>query len=152
MSVGGQHRILDHVAHDLAARQRAHIHLLPVRKALARRIFIPLFQRIADAGEVMAELPKAQRDIQHRHTPEHCKRPAQPPQQQPVDGQRDQCRNKHCEAPRHPAVVRFARVEIAAHGQRPRTQPRMDGIAAGQGTCLLDQQSEQDGEETHGGQ
>ena len=56
------------------------------------------------------------------------------------------------EAPRHPAVVRFARVEIAAHGQRPRTQPRMDGIAAGQGTCLLDQQSEQDGEETHGGQ
>ncbi|MNT72277.1 hypothetical protein D3C72_2108610 [compost metagenome] len=59
MAVGGQHRILDHVAHDFAARQRAHIDLLPMRQTLARGIFIALFQRIPNAREMVAELAKA---------------------------------------------------------------------------------------------
>ncbi|MNV98978.1 hypothetical protein D3C71_1942920 [compost metagenome] len=51
--------MLDHVAHDFAARQRAYIDLLPMRQALACGIFIALFQRIPNAREMVAELAKA---------------------------------------------------------------------------------------------
>ena len=102
------------MAHDLAARQRADIHLLPMGQALTRTIFIALFQRITDAGEMVAELAKPQGDIQHRHTPDHRKRPSQQQHQQPVNSEGDQRRYQHSQAPSHPAVVRLARVKVAA--------------------------------------
>jgi len=52
------------MAHDLAARQRADIHLLPMGQALTRTIFIALFQRITDAGEMVAELALTARQVQ----------------------------------------------------------------------------------------
>lgn len=94
-----QYRVLDHMAHDLAARQHAHIHLLPVRQALARHILFATFERVADAGEVVTELPEAQRDIQHRNAPQHRKRPTQSPEQKPVDHQREDCRHHDGQEP-----------------------------------------------------
>ncbi|MPN58563.1 hypothetical protein SDC9_206270 [bioreactor metagenome] len=100
----------------------------------------------------MAELAKTQRDIEHRDVPQHRQGPAHAPQQQPVDAQRHQRWQHHRQAPGHPAVVLATRVEIAAHRKGPRTHASVNGIDAGQGARLLDQQSEQDGEETHGRQ
>ena len=149
MAVCRDDRVFNDMAHDFAAGQHAGIYLLPVRQALPGRVFLTVFQCIADAREMVAELAKAQRNVKHRHTPEHRKRPAQPPHQSPMDGQSHQRGHHHRQAPGHPAVVGFASVEIAAHRQRPRAQAGMDGIGSGQRACLLDQQSEQDGKETH---
>ena len=150
MTVRRQHRILDHVPHDLAARQLGGIDLLPLRQQRPGPRFVALVERVADVGEVVAELPEPQRHVQHRHAPQHRERPAQRPQQQPVNGQRRQRRQHGRQRPGDPAVVRLAGIEVAAHPARPAPQAGVNRVAARQRTGLLDQQGKQDGEKTHG--
>ena len=69
MSVGGKHRILNHMAHDLAAGQFAGIDLAPLGQQLTRGGFIAVVERVANVGEIVAELPEPQRDVQNRHAP-----------------------------------------------------------------------------------
>ena len=103
VAVGGQHRILDHVAHDLAARQFAGIDLLPLRQQFARGGLIAGVQRVADIGEMMAELPEPQRHVQHGHAPKHREGPSERERQQPVHARGSGRRNDHCHASRQPS-------------------------------------------------
>jgi hypothetical protein len=121
-----------------------------VRQALAGALLVAHLQGIADPREVVTELPESQRDVEHRHVPEHGQRPANPPQECGVHGQHERGRHQHRQAPGHPAMVRLARIKIAADRERPGAQASMDRVAARQRTRLLDQQREQDGEKTHG--
>ena len=82
-------RVFNDMAHDFAGGS------MPDSPAASApgapgRVFLTVFQCIADAREMVAELAKAQRNVKHRHTPEHRKRPAQPPHQSPMDGQSHQ--------------------------------------------------------------
>ena len=139
VAVRGQCRVFNDVAHYFAARQITHIDPLPLREQLACTLLIALRQRIADTGVMVAELAKPQRDVQHRHTPQHGKGPTQTPQQQPMDSQRQQCRRYHRQAPCHPCMVPGTGIKAATHTQRPFTQPCMNRIAACQRTSLLKQ-------------
>src|SRR3569623_171640 len=58
---------------------------------------------------------------------------------------------EHGQRPRHPAMLRLARVEVRAGPARPRTQHRVDRGVARQRPHLLDQEREQDGEKAHPG-
>ena len=150
MPVRRQNRIFDHVAHHLAARQVARIHLLPVGQTFARTLLVAFLQRIADTREMVAELAKTQRDVEHRHVPEHGDRPAHTPEQRGMHRKDKQGGHQHGQAPCHPAMVRLARIKIAADRQRPSPQTGMDRVAARQGARLLDQQRKQDGKKAHG--
>ena len=90
MAMRGQHRILDHMAHDLTAGQLAGVDLLPGGQHFAGAVFITIGQRIADLGKVKAELPKTERDVQHGHAPQHGDGPAHKPVEQTVNQQRKQ--------------------------------------------------------------
>ncbi len=76
MAVRGQHGVFDDVAHDLAAWQLAHVHPLPLREQLARKRLVSRIERVANAGEVVAELAEPQRDVEHGDAPQHGNHPA----------------------------------------------------------------------------
>ena len=81
MAMGGQHRILNDVANDFAARQFSRINLTPLGQQRTRRLFVAVVQRIPNVGEVVAELAKAQRDIQNGHAPDKGQQHIDSPQQ-----------------------------------------------------------------------
>ena len=66
MAVRGQQRVLDHVAQQLGARQLARIEVAPLGEQAARLDLVAALERLADVGEVVAELAKAERQVQHR--------------------------------------------------------------------------------------
>ncbi len=149
MPVRRNDRMLDHVAHDFAARQLGGIDALPVRQQRARERLIALVERVADVGEMVAELAKAERHVEHRNAPQHGKRQAQREHQQPVHAQRQQRGHEHREPPGNPSVVRLARIEVAAGPARPRQNAAVHGVVRAQRPHLLDQQRAQDGKEAH---
>ena len=150
MAVSGDHAVLDHMANDFAAREFAHFHLLPFGQSHAGALGVTLFQRVANAGEVIAELPETEREIQHRHIPQQGHGPADPMHQRPMDAKRDGRGHEHGNGPGHPAMGGRSGVEISTDGQSPGARAGMDGVAARQRPRLLDQQCKQNGEKTHG--
>ena len=61
----GQQRVLDHVAQQFGARQLGRVEVAPLGEQLARLELVAALERGADVGEVVAELAKAQREVQH---------------------------------------------------------------------------------------
>ena len=138
------------MAHHFAARHFAGIHLLPVGQSLPRRIFVARVQCIANTREMVAELPKTQRDIEHRHIPQHGHGPANEMQQGKVNAQHHHTGQQHGHEPGQPAVMGLARVKVAAYGHRPGTIASLHQIGPCQRSRLLQQQGDQDGKKTHG--
>jgi len=150
MAVRGQYRVFDDMAHDLAARQVIGIDLLPIGQVLAGLLFVTGFQRMADTGEMVAELAKAQRHIQHQHMPGHRQRPAHQCDQQPMHSHGQGRGQQHRDAPGQPAVALLASIEVAAEPLHPGPHAGIDRIVTRQGLGLLQQQGHQRGEKTHG--
>jgi len=139
VAMRGDHRVFDDVPDDFTARQVRYVDVLPLRQKLPRAFLAALVKRIADAGEVMAELPKPQRQVQKDDIPQHRERHAQGQRQQPVNTQRQQGRHAGRKHPRHPAVVCFARIEIAADPAYPDDRGRIHRVAIADRANLLDQ-------------
>jgi hypothetical protein len=151
MAVRRDDRVFDHMAHDLAARQRADIYLLPVGQALTGAR-LPRPSSSASRMPVKWWLNWRNPSVTYSTATLQSTAKGQP---RPHISAQWMARvtsegTTTAKAPGHPAVVGFASVEIAADRQRPRAQARVDGVGAGQRAGLLDQQSEQDGKETHG--
>ena len=60
-------------------------------KQAARCVFIPSIQRIADIGEMVAELPETQRKVQNDDVPHQRGHPSQPKQQGPMHQGGENC-------------------------------------------------------------
>ena len=150
MAVRGNHRILDHMPHDLAARDLPHLHLLPLRQQFAGLVFVAVFQGFTDTGEVVAELTKTQGDIQQGHIPQHSHPPAQRPLEQPMQEHGQQGGGEDSDAPSHPGLGAGARVEGAHHPSRPVFDRDKDLVLGLEGAGLLQQEGQQDGKKTHG--
>ena len=58
--------MLDHVAQQLGARQLARVEMAPLGEQAPRLDLVAALERVADVGEVVAELAKAERQVQHR--------------------------------------------------------------------------------------
>ena len=71
MPVCSQYGIFDHMADDLAARDIAGINLLPIGQKLSGQGLVATVQGIANIGEVVAELPKPQCQLQNQDVPHH---------------------------------------------------------------------------------
>ena len=149
MPVRRQHRVRDQAAQDLLAWPFGHLHLLPLRQQQPRPRIVATLERVANLGEVVAELPKAQRDIQNRRAPQHRRRPAQRRMQRQIHQQGQQRRQAGRHRPGQPAVVALAGIEIARHPAHPGPRCRMHRVVGRKRPHLLDQQRKQNGEETH---
>ena len=83
------------MAHQFAAWQLAHIDLLPVRQGLACAALVAQVQRVANAREMVAELAKTERDVEHGNVPHDRQRPAHKDHQQHMDAPYQACRQDH---------------------------------------------------------
>ena len=63
MAVRRQQRVLDHMTQQLGARQLAGVEVPPLGQQAARLQFIAPFERRTQVGKVVAELPKAEREV-----------------------------------------------------------------------------------------
>ena len=151
MPVRLQHRIPDDAANQFAARLIAQLHLTPAGQQFPRTILIPGFKRVTDVREMMAELTKAQGDVQQRRAPERGKWPAGKLDQHEMDSKGSQGGHAHGQAPDHPTVVRAPGVEAPAAPAHPASHRRMDQITPRQRSNLLKQQGKQNREKTHVG-
>jgi len=121
MAVCGQQRVLDDVAQQLGARQLAGVQVAPLGQQPTGLVFVTALQRLADVGEVVAELTEAQRQVDHADV-EHQR------QQQAVVGDRgmdapgQQRRHDDRDGPHHAGMLRSARIEVAACPAHPRNQ------------------------------
>jgi hypothetical protein len=120
VAVRRQQRVFDHVAQHLGARQFAGVEVAPFGQALTRQVLVAAVERVADVGEVVAELTKTQREVQHPHVDGQCQQQAVVLGQQ-VQGRHQQCRAQHRHAPHHPGVARLARIEVAPGPSHPDT-------------------------------
>ena len=57
--------MLDHMAQQFGARQLTRVEVAPIGEPLARGDVVAVLERVANVGEVMAELAKPERHIQH---------------------------------------------------------------------------------------
>ena len=60
----GEQRVLDQVAQELLRRQLAGIEVPPFGQQAPRLDLVSALERVADVGEVVAELAKAERHVQ----------------------------------------------------------------------------------------
>ncbi len=149
MAVRCDHRKLDHMSHDFAAGNVPHLHLLPLGQQLARLLFVAFVQRIADVGEVVAELAKAQRHIEQSHVPQGRCEPAHTPVQQTMHQQSQRRRQQGGHAPGHPGQVLYASVQCAGHPAGPGLHQAVDRVVPAQRACLFQHQGQKDGEKAH---
>lgn len=133
------------MAHYFAAWHLAGIDLLPVGQGLTGGKFITGIERIANPREVVAELAKTQRDIEHRDIPQHGCRPAYELHQRPEYAQHDNAGQQHGHRPGKPAMEGLARIKVAAHGHGPGAITGLYQIGSGQRARLFQQQCDQDG-------
>ena len=149
MPVRGEQRLLDHMAQQFGARQLARVQVTPFGQPLARLRLVAALQRVADVGEVVTELPKAERDVEDEHAPrqrQHAVQVRQGKMDAP-DGER----GRECgHAPHHPRVPLAAGVEVASAPAHPRHQHLVHPVAARQGLELLGEERQQHGKKTHG--
>lgn len=150
VTVRRDHRMLDDMPHDLAARQIRRIDVLPVRQQRPRERLVAVFQRVANAGEMVAELAKSQRCIEHGNAPQHGERQTQRQHEQPVHAERDQRGEGDGERPCNPSMVRLAGIEIAADQAGPAEDGAVDRIRVRERPNLLQQQGAQDGKKLIG--
>ena len=148
MAVRGQQRMLDDMAQQLGARQLAGIEMAPLLQHRARALFLALLERVADVGEVMAELAKTQRQVEHHQIPQQGQQHAVVVEQL-EHAEHQQRGHAQRDRPDHPGMVLAAGVEVARRPARPVDQGFMDRIALRQRTQLLDDQGQQDGKKTH---
>ena len=148
MPVRGQQRMLHHVAQDFGARQLAGIEMQPFGQQAAHLVLVATVERVAHVGEVVAELAKAQREVQHCHVEGHGQQQAVVTDAK-VEQRDEKCRHQHRHPPHDPHMARLAGIEVAAGPAHPGHQPVMHPVVARQRLELFDQQREQDGEETH---
>ena len=66
VAMRGEQRVLDQVAEELRRRQLARIEMPPLGEQSARLDLVAALERGADVGEVVAELAKAERQVEHR--------------------------------------------------------------------------------------
>ena len=59
-----QQGMLDHVAQQFGGRQLAGIEMAPLAQEPARLDLVAVVERLADVGEVVAELAKAERQVE----------------------------------------------------------------------------------------
>ena len=128
MAVRSQHRVLNDMAHDFAARQQTGIDLLPIGQQLTRGLFIAHVQGVANGGEMVTELAKTQRHIQNQHAPDKSQQAVHAPQE-PVDAESQQRRQQHRQGPGQPAMLLATGVQVATAPARPGAHTRMQRIA-----------------------
>jgi hypothetical protein len=149
VAVRRQQRMLDHVAQQLGAGQFARVEVAPLGEQAARLVLVATVQGIADVGVVVAELAKAQREVEHADDrwPAPAARCTRARARRSAVSSAGQ---QHGDTPDHPGVVRLARVEVAPGPRDPGLQAVVDPVVARQRLELFEQQREEDGEEAHG--
>ncbi|OIQ68813.1 hypothetical protein GALL_495910 [mine drainage metagenome] len=133
--------MFDGLLRDVA---RAHVHrvqLLPLFEQAARGCRVIVVECVLDIGEVMAELPETEGEIQYDHIPGQRKHQAEMQRGQ-VNGQSDQSRQQHGNEPGGDAVVPLTGIEVARCKVREGLPQAIDGAAPAQGLELLDQEGE----------
>ncbi len=136
------------MAQDLGAGQLAGIQVLPVGEQLAGAVFLPRLQRITDGREVVAELPEAQGEVEHRHIEDQGQHGAVAVDEDVRQRQQGR-RGQHRDHPNHAGVHIGPSVEIAPGPTHPGRQRVVDGVEVGQGLELLRQQGEEHGKKAH---
>ena len=68
--------MLDHVAQELGARQVARVEVAPLGEQPPRLGLVAALERGADVGEVVAELAKAEREVEDRDVESERERPS----------------------------------------------------------------------------
>ena len=122
--------------------------MAPLGQQLACLGFVTAVERVADVGEVVAELTKAEREVKHRHIPHQREQHVEVPERH-MDAPRDQRRNDDRDAPDDPGMVVATGIEVATGPAHPARQRIVDDVATRQWLELLDHQREQNGEEAH---
>ena len=146
--VRGQQRMLDHMAQQFGPRQLARVEMAPLGEQLARAALVTAVECVADVGEIVAELAKAEAQVQHRDVPHQTEKNVDVRQTE-INRAGKHRRHAHRHAPHDPRVMVTPGVEIAPGPAHPRREQVVHRIAARQGLELFDQEREQDGEETH---
>ena len=118
MTVRRQQRVFDDMAQHLGARQFAGIEVAPFGQQPAGLVFVTARQRVADVGEVVAELPKAQREVEQPDIEGQRQHQAEVADEQ-MQGRHQHRGYAHRHAPHHPGVVGLPGVEIAARPAHP---------------------------------
>ena len=148
MAVRGQQRVLDDVAQQFGARQFARVQMAPLRQQPACLGLVGAVERVADVGEIVAELSESERDVEDRDIPGQRQQQAEVGDAG-VNAPGDQRRQDRGDGPDDPGMVIVAGVEVAAGPAQPVGEAVVHDVAARQRLQLLDQQREQDGEKTH---
>ena len=65
VAVRGEQRMLDHVAQEFGRRQLARVEVAPLGEQATRLELVAAVEGGADVGEVVAELAKAEREVEH---------------------------------------------------------------------------------------
>ena len=149
MAMRCRHRVLNHLADNLAAGQILGINLLPAREKGTCQFLITLLQRIPYASEMVTELPESQRRIENDHVPDNGHRPAQRDDQNPMHNQRNQRGHQNGKTPGEPAVRLLPCIKIPGRPPHPNPNIVVHQIAAGQRPRLLNQQGYKNGKKAH---
>ena len=148
MPVRSQQRVLDHMPDQFGARHLARVQVAPLGQQSSRFDLVGTRKRFADVGEVVAELTKAQRQVQQQHVECQCQQEAVGVDQQ-VDQRSARHGHQHRDGPDDARVMAFASIEVAPRPAHPGHQCTVNPVVARQGLELFKQQREEDSEETH---
>jgi hypothetical protein len=143
-----QQRVLHHMPQHFRARQLARVEVAPLGEQPPRLVLVAAFERVADVGEVVAELPEAERAVEHDDVEGQAEQRVLPVQQQ-IDTAHGERRYEHGRAPSHPGMVRATGVEVATAPGDVGAQRLVRGRLARQRLDLLQHQRHEDREKTH---
>ena len=144
----GEQRMLDDVAQQLGARQLARDEMPPFGEQQPGTILVAALERVADVGEVMAELAKAERQVQHRDVEEQREQRAYALEQH-VQHDRRARRRQHRDQPRDQAVAAVAALEGLLEPAGPRRERGLHAPALAERLPLLDDQRGDDRDHAH---
>ena len=129
-------------------RQLARVKVPPLTEQAPRLILLATRERVANVGEVVTELAKAERQIEHPDVDGQSQSQAVMRGQQ-VQRRCRQRRRQDRDAPDDDRMPLAASVEIPPSPANPRDQRIVNPVVTRQRPELFGQQREEDGEEAH---
>ena len=148
MAVRGEQRLLDRQADHFLARSHDAGGAAPLVEQHARTLDVAGLHRELDVGEVVAELPEAEREIEHGDVEDQREQRVHRVEHR-VQREGEQHRRQHGDQPGDHAVAALAAVEGLLEPRRPRRERALHGLALAQRAPLLDDQRGDDRENTH---
>ena len=148
MAVRGKEGFLDRQTDHLLAAAHDARGTAPVLKERARALDVAAFHRELDVGEVVAELPEAEREIEHRDVEEQ-REERMHGAQQVVREQGQEHRRHDGHQPGDDAVAALAAVERLLEPARPGGERAVHRLSLAERPPLLDDERGDDRESAH---